>query len=223
MGRRGARLLPEHAEGAGRRGVRRHHRLRHQRRRSLRRAFAKDGANVVYQAQIDATQPDVTPGHAAARKTAGAQAIVVWSVSVGMLSRLMNVRAALGWDVPIVGHPSLGSGEIRACWRSRATGSKVYMVGYRSCSFDADGKLPPRSQAFVDKLDRQDRPARHLALVGRLRLRRGEPDREGGGQAPAPAVRGHHRRLEQADGVSGHLRRLYLQPRAHNGYPQATW
>ena len=114
-------------------------------------AFAKDGATVVGQAQIDATQPDVLPDMLRA-KDAGAQAIVVWTVSVGLLSRLMNTRATMGWDVPILGHPSLGSGEIRGLLAQPSNWDKVYMVGYKSCSFDASGKLPPRSQAFVEKV-----------------------------------------------------------------------
>ena len=114
-------------------------------------AFAKDGATVVSQAQIDATQPDVLPDMLRA-KEAGAQAVIVWTVSVGLLSRLMNTRATMGWDVPILGHPSLGSGDIRALLAQPANWDRVYMVGYKTCSFDAAGQLPPRSQAFVDKL-----------------------------------------------------------------------
>ena len=114
-------------------------------------AFGRDGARVVSQAQIDANQPDVTPDMLRARD-AGAKAIVVWTVSVGLLSRLMNVRAALGWDVAITGHPSLGSGDIRNLVEKPANWEKVYMIGYKTCSFDAQGKLPARSQAFVSKL-----------------------------------------------------------------------
>lgn len=114
-------------------------------------AFGKDGANVVSQAQIDANQPDVTPDMLRARN-AGAKVIVIWTVSVGLLSRLMNTRATMGWDVPIVGHPSLGSGDIRNLIEKPANWENVFMVGYRTCSFDAQGKLPPRSEAFVKKL-----------------------------------------------------------------------
>lgn len=114
-------------------------------------AFGRDGANVVSQSLIDATQPDVTPDMLRA-KSAGAKAIVVWSVSTGMLSRLMTVRAGLGWDVPIVGHPALGSGEVRSLLEKPAFWDKVYMVGYRSCSYDASGKLPARTQDFVGRL-----------------------------------------------------------------------
>ena len=113
--------------------------------------FGKDGAKVTYQAQIDSSQPDVSPDMLRARDS-GAKAIIVWTVAVGLLSRLMNARATMGWDVPILGHPSLGSGEIRGLLDKPANWDKVYMVGYRSCSFDSAGKLPERSQQFVSSL-----------------------------------------------------------------------
>ena len=56
-------------------------------------AFKKDGAEVVYQANVDATQPDMTPDMLRA-KNAGAEVIVVWSVSTGMEARMFNTRAA---------------------------------------------------------------------------------------------------------------------------------
>src|ERR1700734_507425 len=43
-------------------------------------AFKKDGADVVYQANIDAPQPDMTPDMLRARN-AGAEVIVMWSVN----------------------------------------------------------------------------------------------------------------------------------------------
>ncbi|WP_024509340.1 ABC transporter substrate-binding protein [Bradyrhizobium sp. ARR65] len=113
-------------------------------------AFKKDGADVVYSAQIDATQPDMTPDMLR-MKNAGAEAIVSWSTSTGMAARLFNARAALNWDVPFVGHPSLGSGEVGKLIEKPANWDKVYTVNYRSCSFDAQGKLPERTQAFLDK------------------------------------------------------------------------
>ena len=114
-------------------------------------AFKKEGANVTYQTQIDATQPDVTPDMLR-MKNAGAKVIVVWSVSTGMEARLMNVRATLGWDVPIIGHPALGSGDVRQLLEKESNWEKVYMIGYASCSYDANGKLPPRTAAFVARL-----------------------------------------------------------------------
>ena len=111
----------------------------------------KDGAVVVYQANIDATQPDMMPDMLRARN-AGAEAIVVWSTSTGMEARMFNTRAAMGWDVPFVGHPSMSSGDVGNLVEKKANWEKVYAIGYRSCSFDAAGKLPPRSQELVDRI-----------------------------------------------------------------------
>jgi branched-chain amino acid transport system substrate-binding protein len=111
--------------------------------------FKKDGAEVVYSANIDATQPDMTPDMLRARN-AGAEVIVIWSVSTGMEARMFNTRAQMGWDVVFAGHPSLASGEIGGLLQKPENWNKVYAVGYRSCSYDANGKLPEHSQQFVD-------------------------------------------------------------------------
>jgi len=113
-------------------------------------AFKKRGGNVVYQAQIDATQPDVTPDMLR-MKDAKAQVIAVWSVSTGMEARMMNVRATLNWDIPFIGHPAMGSGEVGQLVSKPENWSKVYILGFRNCSIGPDGKLPPRTQAFVDE------------------------------------------------------------------------
>jgi branched-chain amino acid transport system substrate-binding protein len=114
-------------------------------------AFKKDGADVVYQAQIDATQPDVMPDMLR-MKNGGAQAIVVWSVSASMEARMFDARATLKWDVPFVGHPAMGTGDIKGLVARPENWDKVYIIGYRSCSFDASGKLPARTQDFVDSV-----------------------------------------------------------------------
>jgi branched-chain amino acid transport system substrate-binding protein len=114
-------------------------------------AFQRDRAEVVYKANVDATQPDMTPDMLRAR-AAGAEAIVVWSVSTGMIARMLNTRAQMGWDVPFVGHPALSSGEIGTLIARPANWEKVYAIGYRSCSFDAAGNLPPRTADLVGRL-----------------------------------------------------------------------
>jgi branched-chain amino acid transport system substrate-binding protein len=116
-------------------------------------AFKKDGADVVYQANIDSTQPDMTPDMLRA-KNAGAEVIVVWSVTTGMEARMFNTRAAMNWDVSFVGHPSLASGDIAGLVEKPANWEKVYAIGYKSCSYDAAGKLPAKSQDLVDRLTR---------------------------------------------------------------------
>src|SRR6201990_3656437 len=114
-------------------------------------AFKKDGADVVYQANIDATQPDMTPDMLRA-KNAGAEAIVVWSVATSMEARMFNTRATMNWDVPFVGHPSMASGDIGGLIEKPENWKKVYAVGYKSCSYDASGKLPAKSQDLVERL-----------------------------------------------------------------------
>ncbi len=114
-------------------------------------AFKKDGAEVVYQANVDATQPDMKPDMLRA-KNAGAEVIVVWSVTTSMEARMFNTRAAMNWDVAFVGHPSMASGEIAGLVEKPENWKKVYAIGYKSCSFDASGRLPARTQELVDRL-----------------------------------------------------------------------
>ncbi len=143
-------------------------------------AFKKDGADVVYKANIDATQPDMTPDMLRA-KNAGAEAIVVWSVSTGMESRMFNTRATMSWDVPFVGHPSMASGEIAGLVEKPENWKKVYAIGYKSCSYDASGKLPPQERGTGRAADQgQYRAQRYAALVGRRRHRRHRAVRQGG-------------------------------------------
>ena len=112
-------------------------------------AFKKDGVDVVYSAQIDATNPDLTPDMLR-MKNGGAEAIVVWTVSAGLDARLFNTRANMNWDVAFVGHPSMGSGEVQRLLDKPANWDKVYIVGFKNCSFDKSGKLPAHTQKFVD-------------------------------------------------------------------------
>ena len=182
-------------------------------------AFAKDGAEVVSQAQIDATQPDVTPDMLRA-KNAGAQAIIVWTVSVGMLSRLMNVRATMGWDVPIVGHPSLGAGDIRNLLEKPANWDKVFCIGYRTCSFDAAGKLPARSDAFVKKvagkIDLNDTLLWWVAC-GYDAVNLVAKAVEAEGASTPEAIIAYWNKLKAYPGVYGEYS---FTPTEHNGYPQ---
>ena len=182
-------------------------------------AFKKAGAEVVVQANIDATQPDMTPDMLRARD-AGAQAIVIWSVSTGMAARLFNTRGAMGWDVPFTGHPSLASGDIAGLISKPSYWEKVYAVGYRSCSYDAQGMLPPRSQELVDKLagkvDLSDTLLWWVAcgtdavnLVAKAVEETGEP--------ASAAIIGYWNSLNPYPGYFGDYR---FSKEQHNGYPE---
>src|SRR2546421_8076397 len=109
------------------------------------------GADVVYQGNVDAANPDLKP-ELLRMQSAGAEAIMPWSVNAGFLSRIINTRAAMGWDLPIVGQTTLGSGQTKALLEKPEYWEKVYPNNFRPVCYDANGKLPPRTAAFVERL-----------------------------------------------------------------------
>jgi branched-chain amino acid transport system substrate-binding protein len=180
--------------------------------------FTKDGANIVYSGVIDPNQSDITPDLLRMRD-AGAKVLVCWSVTTGLNSRVMNARAAIGWNVPIVGHPALGTGEVGRLVDKPANWANVYQVGYRSCSYGADGKLPPRTQEFLAKtkgkielsdsvlwwvlsaVDAIDLMAKAVGETGST-----EPD----------AIIGYWNKVQKYPGLFG---TYSFTPQQHNGYP----
>jgi len=108
------------------------------------------GAEVVYTNHVDAANPDLKP-ELLRMQSAGAQAIMPWSVNAGFLSRILNTRGAMGWDVPVVGQTTLGSGQTKALLEKPENWNKVYSNNFRNVCF-AGGKLPARAQEFVDRL-----------------------------------------------------------------------
>jgi len=108
------------------------------------------GAEVVYVNNVDAANPDLKP-ELLRMQSAGAQAIMPWSVNAGFLSRILNTRGAMGWDVPVVGQTTLGSGQTKALLEKPEYWNKVYSNNFRNCCYK-DGKLPDRAAEFVDRL-----------------------------------------------------------------------
>ena len=109
------------------------------------------GAEVVHQGHVDAANPDLKP-ELLRMRDAGAQAIMPWSVNAGFLSRICNTRGQMGWDVPIVGQTTLGSGQTKALLEKPEYWSKVYSNNFRNCCYTGSGNLPPRAAAFMDRL-----------------------------------------------------------------------
>jgi branched-chain amino acid transport system substrate-binding protein len=109
------------------------------------------GADVVYQSNVDAANPDLKP-EVLRMQAAGAEAIMPWSVNAGFLSRIINTRGQLGWDVPIVGQTTLGSGQTKALLEKPEYWAKVYPNNFKPVCYDAKGKLPERAAAFIDRL-----------------------------------------------------------------------
>jgi branched-chain amino acid transport system substrate-binding protein len=182
-------------------------------------AFKKDGADVVYQANIDATQPDMTPDMLRA-KNAGAEVIVVWSVTTGMEARMFNTRAAMNWDVAFVGHPSLASGEIAGLVEKPANWKKVYAVGYKSVSYDAAGKLPPKTQDLVDRLTKANVALNDTLLWwiagGIDAIELFAKGVETSGSTDGPGIIAYLNSLSKYPGYFGDYT---FTPTQHNGYP----
>jgi branched-chain amino acid transport system substrate-binding protein len=109
------------------------------------------GADVVYQGNVDAANPDLKP-EILRMQGAGAEAIMPWSVNAGFLSRIINTRSQLNWDVPIVGQTTLGSGQTKALLDKPEYWAKVYPNNFRPVCYGAGGKLPDRTNAFLDRL-----------------------------------------------------------------------
>ena len=107
------------------------------------------GANITYKGLVEANQTDVMADLRKAQSS-GAEVMIVWTDSAGLNSRLMNARAELGWNVPFAGHPVLGAGAVKPLLAKPENWKNVYNVGYRPMSFDDKGKLPEKSQKFVD-------------------------------------------------------------------------
>jgi branched-chain amino acid transport system substrate-binding protein len=109
------------------------------------------GGEVAYQSSVDAANPDLKP-EMLRMQAAGAEAIMPWSVNAGFLSRIINTRGQMGWDVPIVGQTTLGSGQTQALLEKPEYWAKVYPNNFRPVCYDSTGKLPPRAHEFVGRL-----------------------------------------------------------------------
>src|SRR6201995_2496661 len=109
------------------------------------------GAEVVYQGNVDAANPDLKP-ELLRMQNAGAEAFMPWSVNAGFLSCIINTRSQMGWDVPIVGQTTLGSGQTKALLDKPEYWGKVYPNNFRPVGFGAGGRCSDRTSAFVDRL-----------------------------------------------------------------------
>jgi branched-chain amino acid transport system substrate-binding protein len=111
----------------------------------------KAGVKPVYSVLIDPNKTDLSDEMAKAR-AAGADIVMPWSAATGLLGRLLNARGEMGWNVPVVGHPSLMAAQIRKLLNKPEYWEGAYAAGYLSTTYGADGKLPERTQALVDKV-----------------------------------------------------------------------
>ncbi len=176
------------------------------------------GAEVVYQGNVDAANPDLKP-ELLRMQSAGAEAIMPWSVNAGFLSRIINTRGQMGWDVPIVGQTTLGSGQTKDLLEKPAYWAKVYPNNFRPVCYGAGGKLTDRTTAFLDrlksaKIDMGDTLLWWIAL-GYDSPRMIAEAMKNAGTEPEQVV-GYLNKLKGFPGVYGDIT---FTPQQHNGYP----
>jgi branched-chain amino acid transport system substrate-binding protein len=175
-------------------------------------------AEIVYQGNIDAANPDLTP-EILRMRSAGAEAIMPWSVNPGFLSRIINTRGQMQWDVPIVGQTTLGSGQTRALLEKPEYWAKVYPNNFRPVCYDAGGKLTDRTAAFLDRLKSAKIDVSDTLLwwvgVGYDSPRLIAEAMKNGGSEPEQIV-GYLNKLKEFPGIYGDIS---FTPDRHDGYP----
>jgi branched-chain amino acid transport system substrate-binding protein len=176
------------------------------------------GAEVVYEGNVDASNPDVKP-EMLRMQAAGAEAVMPWSVNAGFLSRLINTRGQMAWDVPIVGQTTLGSGQTKALLDKPEYWAKVYPNNFRPVCYGANGSLPDRTKAFVDrlrsaKIDMSDTLLWWIALGYDAPMLIAEAIKNSGSE-PDKIV-AYWNKLKGFGGVYGDIS---FTPDEHNGYP----
>ena len=173
---------------------------------------------VVYQGNIDAANPDLTP-EILRMRSAGAEAIMPWSVNPGFLSRIINARGQMQWDVPIVGQTTLGSGQTRALLEKPEYWAKVYPNNFRPVCYSPDGKLTDRTTAFLERL-RSARIELSDTLLWWVAVGYDSPHliaeaMKNVGTEPEQVV-GYLNKLKQYPGIYGDIS---FTPERHDGYP----
>jgi branched-chain amino acid transport system substrate-binding protein len=176
------------------------------------------GADVVYQNSVDAANPDLKAEFLRIQ-SAGAEAIMPWSVNAGFLSRIINTRGQMGWDVPIVGQTTLGSGQTRDLLEKPEYWAKVYPNNFRPVCYAPGGKLPDRTIAFLDRL-KSAKVEMNDTLLWWIGLGYDSPRMvaeaiKNGGTAPDQIVAN----LNKLKGYPGVYGDISYTPDQHNGYP----
>ena len=176
------------------------------------------GAEVVYQGNVDAANPDLKP-ELLRMQSAGAEAIMPWSVNAGFLSRIINTRGQMQWDVPIVGQTTLGSGQTKALLEKSEYWAKVYPNNFRPVCYAPGGKLSDRTGAFLDRLKTAKIDLSDTLLwwvgVGYDTPRMIAEAMKSVGTEPE-AVVGYLNKLKKFPGVYGDIS---FSPEQHDGYP----
>ncbi|GAA4329884.1 ABC transporter substrate-binding protein [Pigmentiphaga soli] len=113
--------------------------------------MAKEGVKPVYSVLMDANKTDVTDEMNKA-KAAGAEVLLTWTSSTGLLARILNARGGMAWNVPVIGHPSLMATQVRQLLNKPEYWQNTFAPGYQNLTYGPDGKLPERTKALMDKM-----------------------------------------------------------------------
>jgi len=113
--------------------------------------MARSQVTPVYTVLLDPNKTDVA-GEMSKAREANADLVMAWTSSTGLLARLLNTRGEMGWDVPVIGHPSMTAPQVRQLLNKPENWENAFAPGYRTITYDADGKLPERTQALEDRM-----------------------------------------------------------------------
>jgi len=116
----------------------------------LTKQLAEKGLKPAFTVTVDPNKTDVTDEILKARDS-GADVIQTWTNATGFMGRVLNARGEQNWDVPIVGNPSMFQDQVGALLSKPAYWENAFAAGYANSVADANGKLPPTTQAFLDK------------------------------------------------------------------------
>jgi branched-chain amino acid transport system substrate-binding protein len=114
-------------------------------------SLKKAGVEPVYTVLIDQNKTDLTDEMNKA-KAAGADVIMPWSGNTGFMARVVNARGDLGWNVPIVGQPTVMAAPLRKLVNKPSYLDNVFAAGYSSMTYDDQGKLPAATKALRDRI-----------------------------------------------------------------------
>jgi branched-chain amino acid transport system substrate-binding protein len=152
-------------------------------------------------------------------RNAGAEAIMPWSVNPGFLSRIINTRGQMNWDVPIVGQTTLGSGATQALLEKPEYWAKVYPNNFRPVCYSSDNKLSDRTASFLERLKKANIEVTDTLLwwvaVGYDSPYLIAEAVKNAGAEPAQIV-SYLNKLAKFAGVYGDIS---FTPDRHNGYP----
>ncbi len=110
----------------------------------------KEGIKPVYSVLIDPNKTSVDDEIKKARE-AGADVLMPWSASTGLLARILNARGDMQWNVPVVGHPALMGSPIRDLLNKPDYWDNTFAAGYASTTYK-DGKLPEATQKLMNEI-----------------------------------------------------------------------